>query len=139
MTASVPIASAFGTLRPGSRISSATYAAAFQPEYASITGMKANSQLPTATGPAWLFRFDIWPVPNANPIAMKISSADTFNVARKFIITRPGPTPRRWTTASSHTDAIATSVCVDTVSGTYGSGTVNHGVELALPGTKRSM
>ncbi len=31
-TAPVPTASAMGTLRPGLRISSATYAAAFQPE-----------------------------------------------------------------------------------------------------------
>ena len=40
MTATVPISSARGTLRPGSRISSAMYAAAFHPEYVNITGIE---------------------------------------------------------------------------------------------------
>ena len=46
MTAIVPTPSASGTLRPGSRISSAMYAAAFHPEYVNITGISARSQPP---------------------------------------------------------------------------------------------
>jgi hypothetical protein len=72
-------------------------------------------------------------------MAMKISSAETFSVARIFIIMRPGPTPRTCTNANSHTDAIATIVWVENVRGTNGSGIVNHGAGFAEPGTKRSI
>ena len=49
-TATVPSARARGTLRPGSRISSATYDAAFQPLYENITMMNASGQLNDASG-----------------------------------------------------------------------------------------
>ncbi len=54
MTATVPRMSASGRLRPGSRISSAIYAAAFQPEYVNITGISASTHAVGATAPAAL-------------------------------------------------------------------------------------
>ena len=65
-------------------------------------------------------------------------NAATFAAARTFIITRPGPTPRMCTRASSHTEATATSVWIEIVSGTYGIGITNNGVWLSTPGMKRA-
>src|SRR5437762_13591780 len=67
----VPAPSASGTLRPGSRISSATYEAAFHPAYANITGTSASSHDEAATGPAGSWRFAADPVPTVSPSAMK--------------------------------------------------------------------
>src|SRR5688572_14638572 len=118
ITARVPMASERGTLRPGSRTSSATYADAFQPEYASITGMNANSQLPALTLLPEVATFENDPVPNAKPASTNNKNAVTLSAASTFIVARPGPTPRIWINASSHTDAIATSVWTEIVSGT---------------------
>ena len=70
---------------------------------------------------------------------MNSSNAVTLKVARTLPTMRPGPTPRMCTAAISQTDAIATSVCVDMVSGTNGMGIVKIGAALAAPGTNRSM
>src|SRR5687768_18359383 len=126
----VPMASERGRLRPGSRISSATYADAFHPEYASITGMNANSQLVAATSPPAVETLPNDPVPNAKPAAINNRNAVTLSAASTFIATRPGPTPMMCTAASSQTDATATRVCTENVSGTYGIGIVNSGVWL---------
>ena len=69
---------------------------------------------------------------------MNTSSASTFSVASTFITTRPGPTPTMCTNANSHTAVIASSVCRENVSGTYGSGMTKNGVEFAAPGMNRS-
>src|SRR5262245_43006735 len=109
MTVSVPTASASGTFRPGSRISSATYAAAFQPEYVNITGTSASSHASALTGPATVCRFDADPLPIVRPSTMKITNADTFNVVSTLPTTRPGPTPRTCTQHSAPMMASATS------------------------------
>ena len=69
---------------------------------------------------------------------MNTSSASTFSVASTFITTRPGPTPTMCTIANSQTAVIASSVCRENVSGTYGSGMTKNGVEFAAPGINRS-
>ena len=69
---------------------------------------------------------------------MNMSSADTLSAASTLPMIRPGPTPRMCTHAISAIAAIATSVCRENVSGTYGSGTTKNGVLLAAPGKKRS-
>src|SRR5688572_12253384 len=138
MTIAVPISSARGTLRPGSRISSAMYAAAFHPEYVNMTGTSASSQFVGLIGAATCCRLAVDPTPTANPAAMNTSSAITFSVASTFITARPGPTPTMCTKAKSHTAVIASTVCRENVSGTYGSGMTKSGAELATPGMNRS-
>src|SRR5688572_4800970 len=138
MTLIVPISSARGTFRPGSRISSAMYDAAFHPEYVNITGTSASSQLAGLIDAAACCRFALDPTPTANPAAMNTRSASTFNVASTFITARPGPTPTMCTRANSQTAIIASTVCRENVSGTYGSGMTKIGVEFAAPGINRS-
>src|SRR5678816_438292 len=92
MTAAVPIASARGTLRPGSRISSATYVAAFQPEYVNITGISASNHEPGTTR-AGSDRCERDPEPHAKPTAMNNAKAVTFNDASMLPTIRPGATP----------------------------------------------
>jgi len=138
MTAPVPSASARGTLCPGSRTSSATYVAAFHPEYVNITGISASSQPAGATG-AGALRCAIDPAPNENPMAMKETNAVTLRLASTSPTTRPGPTPRRCRPAIAAMTATAVSVCADSVRtiapGTIG--TTSHGTWLATPGAKR--
>src|SRR5688500_17976402 len=94
MTITVPINSARGTLRPGSRISSAMYDAAFHPEYVNMIGINAKSRPVIATGPADCVTFDGEPVPAVSPYAMHNTSDTIFSVVRTLLAMRPGPTPR---------------------------------------------
>src|SRR5829696_4420395 len=96
MTAPVPRARARGTLRPGSRISSATYAAAFHPEYVNITGTSASSQLPPGTLSCGT-KCAVDPTPSDTPSTTNRTSADTLRLASTLLMIRPGPTPRTCT------------------------------------------
>src|SRR5207249_2315166 len=116
--ATEPTASAIATLRLGSRISSATYTAAFQPEYVNMIATSARSHDVGATGAEAACRFAIEPVPNANPSAMKSTSADTLSAASTLPTIRPGPTPRTWIQAIKAITHSATRVCGEMVSGT---------------------
>ena len=91
MTAAVPSANARGTVRPGSRSSSAMYPAAFHPAYVNITGISASSHDAGETGPADTWRLAAEPAPMENPSAMNISSAETLSAASTLPTTRPGP------------------------------------------------
>src|SRR5918993_1663456 len=135
ITAAVPSPRASGTLRPGSLISSATYAAAFHPEYVNITGISASSHAPGGTADAPCWRPAEEPAPTESPSAMKISRAETFKAASTFPTTRPGPTPRRWIQDINAIAASATADCREKISGTNGSGIVKIGVVSAAAGT----
>src|SRR2546428_13419703 len=107
MTTIVPMPSASGTLRAGSRISSATYDAAFQPAYANITGTNASSHELGVTAPADDWRLADDPVPNDNPSTMNSTNAVTLSAARTSPTMRPGPTPRTWIPPSNAVTALA--------------------------------
>jgi hypothetical protein len=70
-------------LRPGERISSATYDAAFHPEYENITGMKARKN-PLLSSGADMPRFVTWPLPMAKPTTIKTTRATTLPLASTF-------------------------------------------------------
>src|SRR5829696_7001372 len=136
MTAPVPRARARGTLRPGSRISSATYAAAFHPEYVNITGTSASSQLLGGTvscGAKWA----VDPTPSDTPSTTNSTSADTFRLASTLLTIRPGPTPRTCTQDIAAITRIAVRACGEMVSGTSGTGIVSSAVRSAAMGAKR--
>ena len=71
------------------------------------------------------------------PSAMKISSADTLSPASTLVMSRPGPTPRTWIHVISAIAQSATSVRLENVSGTIGSGTTKKGVASLAAGMKR--
>src|SRR5215212_12224970 len=136
MTAPVPRASARGTLRPGSRISSATYAAAFHPEYVNITGTSASSQLLAGTascGAKWA----VDPTPSDTPSTTNSTSADTFRLASTLLTIRPGPTPRICTQDIAAITRMAVNACGEIVNGTTGRRRVRNGVRSAAKGAKR--
>ena len=93
----------------------------------------------TTTGPLAAGRLALEPAPIENPSAMNISSADTFSAASTLPMMRPGPDAANvHATPSAQIAAIATSVCRENVSGTYGSGMTKNGVLFAAPGMNRS-
>src|SRR5262245_31548294 len=102
-----------------------------------MIGIKANSQPADVTGAASR-RFADEPVPSVRPKAMNPTNAAIFSDAGTFVTVRPGPTPTMWTSAATTIAALATSVCTENVSGTYGIGTTRNGVLLAEPGMNRS-
>ena len=56
------------------------------------------------------------------PTAMNPRNATSFRIVRALLRTRPGPTPRIWMIASSHTMAMAIAPWVDSVTGKKGIG-----------------
>ena len=133
MTASVPMARERGRLRPGSRISSATYADAFHPENASMTGMNANSQLPADTrGRRRRSRSRT----GAKGEAGKNEQQECRYLERREDVAWSHGRDRRrgcgWI-ASSHTEATPTMVCIE--KGQWHVGNRNH--ERAAPSCRR--
>src|SRR5262245_61968040 len=113
------------------------YAAAFHPEYMNITGTSAKRKLVTGTAPADPWRFAGVPTPNESPSAMNTMKAVILSVVRMLLTSRPGPTPRTWTSEITITTAIAISVWRENVIGRYGTGITRNGVVSATPGMKR--
>ena len=69
---------------------------------------------------------------------MNPTKAATLRAARMLVTMPPGPRQRMCTNAAATIAALATSVCTENVSGSYGMGTTNRAVLLAAPGKNRS-
>ena len=79
-----------GRLRPGSRISSATYVAAFQPEYVYMIGTSARSQpVDDAVMACTLVKLAVDPWPTASATATNTATAVTVAPASRLWTTRP--------------------------------------------------
>src|SRR5262245_61869523 len=107
-TISVPVNSARGRLRCGSRISPTMYAAAFQPEYEYMTNTRliANGPLAICAQSPDLGANEIGcACPNMNPAIRKVTISTTLRTVQVFWNALPSRMPRKCTSPTSQVTA----------------------------------